>query len=218
MAVDIYLHQGDTLPWAQAILTDSAGTPVDLTSASAVRFVMRAIGANTTAIDAAAEVVAPATAGVVRYRWEVADTESADVGAYFGEFTVTFPDGPQTFPNPDPLVIVIGASVADAPPIKAGDLAAIRARIGTASPPTDADLAVALARLGSADAVALEVLQGRYADALAGPAKWSVEGDFSIDNTAVIAALSKQVAALETITGESPVMTVHSLTRADPWR
>lgn len=218
MAVDMYIHQGDTLPWAQATLTAGSGAAVDLTTASAVRFVMRAMGSSIPAIDAAGEVMTPPTAGIVRYRWLVADTEAADVGGYFGEFVVTFPDGDQTFPNPDPLVIIIGPSVADAPPISAGVLLVIRSRIGTATPPTDADLARSFERLGSADAVALEVLQGRYADALAGPAKWSVDGDFSIDNTAVIAALSKQVAALEGAVGDSPVMTVRSLRRADPWR
>lgn len=118
---------------------------------------------------------------------------------------------------------VVAAVVVDpdeSDPITSADpiIIAIRALIGSATPPTDDDLYDIYERLGTVDAVALEVMRGRYADALAGPAKWSVEGDFSIDNTAVIAALSKQVAALEGVVGESPVLTVHSITRSDPWR
>lgn len=120
--------------------------------------------------------------------------------------------------DPEAPVLLVDSLTVFEGSLSFADLAAIRARIGAATPPTDTDLAVAFDRLGSADAVALEVMRGRYADALAGPAKWSVEGDFSIDNTATIAALSRQVAALEGDIAGPPVMTVHSLTRSDPWR
>lgn len=218
MPADLYLHQGDRLPWAQATLANGNGDPVDLTTATGVRFVMRAIGADTVAIDAAAQVIGTPTEGVVRYEWAAADTEAADVGAYFGEFIVTFPGGDQTFPNPDPLVIVIGSSVAAGAPIAPGDLAAIRARIGPRTPPSDNELAIALDRLGSVDGVALEVLEGRYAEMIAGPAKWSVEGDFSLDNTESIKRMAEAIGELRAGQGEVPTLTVASITRADPWR
>jgi hypothetical protein len=215
---DLYLHQGDRLPWAQATLADGNGDPVDLTTATSVRFVMRAIGAESVAIDQAASVVGDPTDGVVRYEWATADTEAADVGAYFGEFTVIFPGGAQTFPNPDPLVIVIGPSVAEGPVIDADALSAIRGRIGSKTPPTDAQLAAAFERLGSADAVALEVLEGRYAEMLSGPAKWAVEGDFNLDNTENIKRLATMIDELKTSQGTGPGLAVAALTRSDPWR
>ncbi len=102
--------------------------------------------------------------------------------------------------------------------LTADQLAEIRSWIGAATPPTDEDLATAFERLGSTGDVALEVLRGRYAAAVVGPAKWAVEGDFSIDNTATITALSKLIGSLEGTIGAGPTMTVHSLTRSDPWR
>lgn len=103
--------------------------------------------------------------------------------------------------------------------LTAAQVAEIRQWIGESTPPTDDDLATAFERLGTTGEVALEVLRGRYATALEGPAKWEVTGDFSVDNTATLAAMAKQVKALEGLTpGSMPTMTVHSLTRADPWR
>lgn len=102
--------------------------------------------------------------------------------------------------------------------LTADQIAEVRAWIGAGTPPSDDDLATAYDRLGSTNAVALEVLQGRYADALSGPQKWSVEGDFSIDNTETVKALAKQVAELKAILGTGGVMTAHCLTRSDPWR
>lgn len=102
--------------------------------------------------------------------------------------------------------------------LTADDLAKVRQMVGSATPPTDADLDAIYDRLGKVDDVALEVLQGRFAGLLAGPAKWAVEGDFSIDATANIAALRQQITRLQDSAGEAPVMTVHSLTRADRCR
>lgn len=103
-------------------------------------------------------------------------------------------------------------------PLTADDLAEVRKLVGSATPPTDADLDAIYDRLGTVADVALEVLQGRYADLLAGPAKYSVEGDFSVDATANLKALAGVIDDLKSTTGESPTLTVHSLTRADPWR
>ena len=95
------------------------------------------------------------------------------------------------------------------------ELAQVRAIIGSTEPPSDADLAAAYGRLGSVDAVALEVVEGRYANLIAGPAKWSVEGDFSVDNTETIKRLAGVIADIKGRLNTAPTMTVHSLTRAD---
>lgn len=102
--------------------------------------------------------------------------------------------------------------------LNTADLAWIRSEIGSGEPPTDDDLSAAYDRLGTALDVAVEVLAGRYADLVSSPAKWAVEGDFSIDNTATITALARQLAALRAQQGTEPTLTVNSLTRADPWR
>jgi hypothetical protein len=99
--------------------------------------------------------------------------------------------------------------------VTAEELAQIRALIGSKQPPSDADLAVAYDRLGSAEAVALEVLEGRYADLLAGPAKWAVEGDFSVDSSKNIDKLGAAIAGIKGRLNTAPAMTVHSMTRAD---
>ena len=95
------------------------------------------------------------------------------------------------------------------------DLAAIRALIGSKTPPTDADLTLAFDRLGSVNAVALEVLEGRYADLISSPAKWAVEADFSVDNTETIKHLAGVIADIKGRLNTAPAITVHSMTRAD---
>jgi len=94
----------------------------------------------------------------------------------------------------------------------------VRSQIGSATPPTDAELDDAYDRLGSALDVAVEVLEARYADAISGPAKWSVEGDFSIDNTETIKSLRAVLGGLKAQQGTVPTLTVSTLTRAEPWR
>ena len=69
------------------------------------------------------------------------------------------------------------------------------AALGPATDTTDLDQRYA--RLQSARSVALEVLRERRANLLAQPLKLSVSGVVSVDNSANIAALERQIAELE---------------------
>jgi hypothetical protein len=92
-----YIKQNDTAPSIRATLKDGDGNVINLTDAT-VRFHMRTIGGTSTKVDAAATVNSPATAGVVQYDWDAADTDT--VGSYQAEFEVTYGDlSVETFPN-----------------------------------------------------------------------------------------------------------------------
>lgn len=100
---DFSLKANDTLPSIQATLT-SNGTAVDLTTATGVKFIMRAADASfvpvagTPKVNSAAVIVAPATNGVVRYDWATADTNAP--GNYVAEWQCTFTGGKvETFPT-----------------------------------------------------------------------------------------------------------------------
>lgn len=92
---DFIIKAHDTLPSVSAALS-TGGAPLDLTSASAVEFVMRLVGG-------AVKVTAPATVtdslgGAVRYDWVPADTSAP--GEYQAEWQVTWASGGvQTFPT-----------------------------------------------------------------------------------------------------------------------
>lgn len=83
----------DLLVWAVGARNPSItenitvnGVAFDLTS-STVRFKMRAVNSTTLKVDAAATIVAPATAGNVRYDWAAADVDTA--GTYLVWWEVT---------------------------------------------------------------------------------------------------------------------------------
>ena len=102
--IDFWIKQGDTLPSLDAVLKDSKGTPVDLTTATAVRFDLRRSEGGTLLGGAAA--LRGGVAGGVRYNWAPADTTIA--GIYNGEFVVTFPGGKEeTFPSQDSIVVQV---------------------------------------------------------------------------------------------------------------
>jgi hypothetical protein len=111
MAADFYWKQHDTAPAIISQLTDSASVPVDLTGAT-VKFHMKAQGAGTLKINAAA-TVADASSGYVEYQPVTADTDTA--GDYQAEWEVVYSSGnKQTFPDPGYLTVTITADLDNA--------------------------------------------------------------------------------------------------------
>lgn len=93
---DFTIKAFDRLPSIQATFS-SAGAPVDLTAATAVKFIMRPTSGGATKVNAAATIVTP-TGGVVRYDWLAADTNTP--GSFQAEWEVTWTGGKkQTFPT-----------------------------------------------------------------------------------------------------------------------
>jgi len=91
------LKQGDLQPAVRALLTDDAGSPIDLTDATGVTFHMINSATDELIIDAAGTIEAPATDGVISYQWQTGDTNVA--GVFRVTWIVTWPDGNQTFPG-----------------------------------------------------------------------------------------------------------------------
>lgn len=76
MAINVYrLKVGDRSPIFEASLKKSGGGALDLTGAT-VRFVMKPSGGGATKVDQPAEIVAPATGGVVRYAQAAIDVDT----------------------------------------------------------------------------------------------------------------------------------------------
>jgi acyl-coenzyme A thioesterase PaaI-like protein len=94
---DFSIKAHDLLPVVQATLTHADGSPLDLTLSTNVRFIMRS-QTGTVKVAADAEVVIPGSSGVVRYDWEVGDTDTP--GAYQAEWEITWQSGKkQTVPT-----------------------------------------------------------------------------------------------------------------------
>lgn len=96
MALTIKQH--DRRPYLVVGLEQPAGQAVDLTAASSVSLVMRkSATTGAPALRVPMEILAPATAGIVRYKW--AGTNTDVVGDYDCEFEVMWGTEPQTFPT-----------------------------------------------------------------------------------------------------------------------
>lgn len=106
---EFYIKVGDTAPAIEVTCKDSDGDAVDV-SGSTVRFHMKARGASSTTVDAAATIVDGPT-GVVKYQWVTADTDTA--GDYLAEFEVTYTDGTiESFPNRYDIQVFIRDQIA----------------------------------------------------------------------------------------------------------
>jgi len=79
---------GNRNPSITENLVYADGTPVDL-SASTVKFKMRGVGVDTLKVDAAAVIVAPPTAGNVRYDWAALDVDTEGYYLVWWEVTTT---------------------------------------------------------------------------------------------------------------------------------
>jgi hypothetical protein len=110
MAADIVTKSGDRLPVFAATVLDADNNPVDCTGASGVRFKMRPLRGTDLLIDAAGSFTNITQGGV-----EYVPTGTAPAGGYTGEFTVTFPEGKETFPNSVYISIAVLPSLGDVP-------------------------------------------------------------------------------------------------------
>jgi hypothetical protein len=98
-----YIKQNDTSPSILAELKDANNTPVNLTAATAKIFIKSVDG--TLKVNEDLQII-NAALGVVRYDWQVGDTNT--VGTYSVEFQVTYTDGAvETFPNTGSIALVV---------------------------------------------------------------------------------------------------------------
>lgn len=95
--------QGDTAPDFAAILRSPTG-PVDLTTATSVRFQMRRIEAEHYAIDAVATIGEDPATGAVRYRLEEGDL--VQWGDFLAHWEIHWSDGTIQTTNPPNTVEV----------------------------------------------------------------------------------------------------------------
>lgn len=107
------MKRGDLFPPITATLMQAVGTaaavPIDLTTATGIKFAMKKRGASANKVDAAASTVS-AAAGTVKYQWVGTDTDTA--GFYIAEWQITWPGGKQTVPGADYDLIQIDADIA----------------------------------------------------------------------------------------------------------
>ncbi len=98
-----YIKQNDTSPSILAELKDANNTPVNLTAATAKVFIKSVDG--TLKVNEDVQIINEAL-GVVRYDWQVGDTDT--VGTYSVEFQVTYTDNSvETFPNTGSVALVV---------------------------------------------------------------------------------------------------------------
>lgn len=106
------IKRNDTRPIFKAQLTQTDPTgattnqvPVDLTTATSVKFYMR-LTPNTGILEVSGTAaIVDAATGKVSYTWIAADTDTA--GQYLAEFEVSWGTDKQTFPSDDYLTITV---------------------------------------------------------------------------------------------------------------
>jgi hypothetical protein len=102
------MKAGDLEPAVLVVLT-SQGAPLNVSTATSVRFIMRAPGASSAVIDAAATKVDDGTVakrGQVKYVWQSGET--ATPGTYHAWFEVEWSAGrSQTFPPIGSMTVYI---------------------------------------------------------------------------------------------------------------
>ncbi len=106
---DFSIKVDNLLPKLRGTLVDEDGVKIDLTNATAVKLLMINPGDASVKIDSAAGFLAPKTDGRVEYIWQGTDTDTE--GDFDGEFEVTFPGGPTSFPNHRYMEIRIKAKI-----------------------------------------------------------------------------------------------------------
>jgi hypothetical protein len=103
------IKRGDLLPTIAGNLEkESDGSPIDLSQASSMRFLMRPTGAASPCVATTATILS-GTAGLVEYAWQ--DNDTATAGAYQGEFEFYLGGKRQTVPNRGYIPIVIEYSI-----------------------------------------------------------------------------------------------------------
>jgi baseplate upper protein BppU len=103
------LMEGDLLPALQFTVQNDDGTPVDLTGASAVQFLMATLPTDFTDsvhVINSAGIFVNRPAGIVQYTWQGTDT--ATRGRYAGVFEITDGTGKKfSVPNDDYVYVSI---------------------------------------------------------------------------------------------------------------
>jgi hypothetical protein len=91
---DVVMKRGDTRPVLVRQLNQTINgevSPINLSTASSVTFLMRGRPPLTTTLLGGACSIVSAANGTVSYTWTPADTATA--GSYIGEFQITWTDG-----------------------------------------------------------------------------------------------------------------------------
>ena len=109
MGVVHNMKRNDRLPSIAAALTYSDGTVIDLTAATALKFIMRNAATGAVKINATA-VIEDADSGLVRYDWAGTDTDTA--GAYLAEWETVIGGNKITVPNDGYLIVNIVEDIA----------------------------------------------------------------------------------------------------------
>jgi hypothetical protein len=105
------MKRNDTRPKFKSRLTQAdplapeTQISVDLTAATAVKFIMREESSVGSAKVNAAAVITDAANGRVEYTWTTGDTDTA--GTYNAEWEVSWGGDKQTFPSEGYLVVIV---------------------------------------------------------------------------------------------------------------